>query len=74
METPQNHPTDSNAEARMEYLFAALLQNIDGDEPLDPTTFLEGLQVSRTEAFSLGCMFMADTLNKAQELINERKP
>lgn len=71
METPPNHSNDSNAEARMDYLFAALVQNIDGDEPLDPTAFLEGLQVSRTEAFSLGCMFMADTMKKAQELFNQ---
>lgn len=70
MEVLQNHQTDPDA--RLEYLFQALLQNVDGNkEPIDPTSFLEGLQVSRTEAFALGCMFMADTINKTQELLKE---
>lgn len=58
-------------EARMAYLYAALRQNIDGDNPAPPTVFLEALQVTRTEAFALGAMFMEGIFKDLAERKNQ---
>lgn len=44
-------------QARIEYLFAALLQNVHGQEVPDPTAFFDGVPMTAHEAFLLGAMF-----------------
>lgn len=57
-------------QARIDYLFAALLQNVHGQESPDPKVFFDGVPMTTHEAFVLGAMF---TESIYQDILNLQK-
>lgn len=55
-------------QARIDYLFAALLQNVHGQENPDPALFFEAVPMTTHEAFVLGSMFTQSIYEDFQHL------